>query len=208
MAHDGREGVDKAKSDHFDLIFMDISMPVMDGRVATREIRKGNGRSAQSPIVALTANAMVDEQTNFEADGMNGVLTKPLSRTSLRETLAIHQFGTGPAEQPAFAIAHVRETRDALGEEAFAKLRMRFMDEVDDLLDWLHSDVPQDFLEVANRAHKVAGSAAVFGAIGLRETLKNIETAAKAGNNRQISQHLRELDPVWSRTKTALLTGN
>lgn len=86
-AHDGKQGVEASKSTRFDLILMDISMPVMDGRAATRAIRGQSGASQDTMIVALTANAMIEEQSEFMNDGMNSILTKPLSRDALRELL-------------------------------------------------------------------------------------------------------------------------
>ena len=81
-AHDGLQGVHTAQSKNFDLILMDISMPVMDGRTATRTIRSGQGASADTKIVALTANAMEEERKSFKEDGMNGILTKPLTKAA------------------------------------------------------------------------------------------------------------------------------
>jgi CheY-like chemotaxis protein len=204
LAHDGREGVELSKSSRFDLIFMDISMPIMDGRVATREIRKSHGASARTPIVALTANAMATEQENFMSDGMNGVLTKPLSRAALRNTLASHQPDRQTGVASPVSHQHTVETREALGEEAFVKLRTRFMREVDDLVAWLQSDDSHDYLEMAARTHKVAGSAAVFGAVQLRGALKSIETAAKTADNATIERDVFGLSGVWHDTKLAL----
>ena len=205
LAHDGREGVEMSKTRRFDLIFMDISMPVMDGRVATREIRKSEGPSADTPIVALTANAMAAEQDDFRSDGMNGILTKPLSRTALRNMLSTHQPQNHTGRASPVSHEHSAETREALGEEAFVKLRTRFMHEVDDLMAWLQSDEPQDYLEIAARSHKVAGSAAVFGALELRETLRSIEVAAKTGDNATIERIVFGLNGVWRDTKIALV---
>lgn len=86
-AHDGEKGVEASKATRFDLILMDISMPIMDGRAATRAIRGQSGASQDTMIIALTANAMIEEQSEFLKDGMNGVLTKPLSRDALRDLL-------------------------------------------------------------------------------------------------------------------------
>lgn len=205
LARDGREGVEKATGDKFDLIFMDISMPVMDGRAATREIRKGQGASANAPIIAFTANAMAGEQENFKADGMTGVLTKPLSRSALRNALTAHQPQNRTRIAASVSHDHYAETREALGEEAFVKLRTRFINEVEDHIAWLQSDETLDYLEISGRSHKVAGSAAVFGAVQLRETLRAIETAANAGDNAMIERLVFGISCVWRDTKTALL---
>ncbi|HKK97726.1 MAG TPA: ATP-binding protein, partial [Marivita sp.] len=208
-AHDGLEGTELAMKQAFDLIFMDINMPVMDGRTATRTIRASGGASAQKPIVALTANAMASEQASLLEDGMNAILTKPLSRNALREVLA-HHGATQPA--PAATAppkmvdpAHSAETRHAIGAQAFAKLTSRFAQEVDDLLDWFGSQDRHDVLEVAARSHKVAGSAAVFGAVALRDTLKSIEAAAKTGDTAALQDKMTTLPDIWAKTRRELL---
>ncbi|AGI67025.1 sensor protein histidine kinase [Octadecabacter antarcticus 307] len=205
-AHDGFEGVELSKEDEFDIILMDISMPIMDGHAATRRIRGDGGASAKTAIYALTANAMIEEQEKFLKDGMNGILTKPLSRDALRSVL--YQTGRQVDDDDAMLInhSHRAETRDALGEETFVKLRSRFVNEVDKLEVWLGSDEAHDFLEIASRTHKVAGSAAVFGADRLRETLKEIEAAAKLRDTEAIVERTKPLGIVWQRTKFDLVS--
>lgn len=206
VANDGSIGVELAQTEAFDLILMDISMPIMDGRVATRTIRSGNGASVHAPIFALTANAMIEEQDKFLEDGMNGILTKPLSRDALRSVLVQAEGHTVMTDATLINHDHSAETREALGEEAFVKLRSRFIGEVDDLQSWLASNATHDFLDIATRAHKVAGSAAVFGTDRLRETLKDVEASAKAGDSKAIDAHVTALGPIWSRTKVELVS--
>ena len=206
LASDGREGVERSQAETFDLIFMDISMPVMDGRVATRTIRAGGGASANTPIIALTANAVAEEQEDFKTDGMNGLLTKPLSRSALRDALLTHQ-PIAPADVASpISHDHNAETRAALGEVAFVKLRGRFVNEVEDLIDWLQTDEKLDYIEVAARSHKVAGSASVFGATQLNDALKALETGAKAGDYAKVERIVFGLGGTWQDTKAALLS--
>ncbi|MBO6729412.1 MAG: response regulator [Maricaulis sp.] len=78
-AHDGKQGVDAVVDSAFDLVLMDMRMPVMDGLEATRQIRAlGNGRSTL-PIVALTANATEEDARACRAAGMNSFAAKPLN---------------------------------------------------------------------------------------------------------------------------------
>ena len=90
-AENGKIALDKMATspvDYYDMILMDIMMPVMDGLEATREIRKLNRPDARTiPIVAMTANAFEEEQKKSIASGMNEHLTKPLSMEKLEETL-------------------------------------------------------------------------------------------------------------------------
>jgi PAS domain S-box-containing protein len=85
-AVDGREGVDRVSSQPFDLVLMDIQMPVMDGLTATRQIRLDR-RLKALPIIAMTAHAMSgDRQRSLDA-GMNDHITKPISFDELTGTL-------------------------------------------------------------------------------------------------------------------------
>lgn len=203
-AHDGLHGAELAAVQKFDLIFMDINMPVMDGRTATRQIRAQGGASSQAPIVALTANAMERDRSDLINDGMNAILTKPLSRDALRATLAQQGHAVSVVEPIYVDSEQSAETRQALGQQAFAKLISRFAQEVEELVDWLGSDASQDYLEVAARSHKIAGSAAVFGAVKLRETLKQIEVAAKTGKGDDLKLFIAAIPAVWAETRSRL----
>lgn len=87
FADDGRQAVEMWKSLHPDLIFMDISMPELDGCAAAAEIRSVEGGRARVPIIAVTAHAMEDDTIRFLAAGMDRHLTKPLRKSALVEVL-------------------------------------------------------------------------------------------------------------------------
>ena len=76
-AHNGQEAVQKAREKHYDIIVMDIQMPLMDGYEATKVIRTLDGYQ-HTPIVAMTANVMSDDKEASLAAGMNSHLTKPI----------------------------------------------------------------------------------------------------------------------------------
>ena len=83
MAEHGGLGVEAARQGGFDLILMDIQMPVMDGLEATRRIRALEGPAALVPIVGLTANAMAHQRETYVAAGMDGLVAKPISPAAL-----------------------------------------------------------------------------------------------------------------------------
>lgn len=90
IARNGQEALDTAREQHFDLIFMDCQMPVMDGYQATRELRMfANDTATPSdvPIIALSANAMKGDDELCFAAGMNDHVAKPISKQCLQEVL-------------------------------------------------------------------------------------------------------------------------
>lgn len=86
IAEDGQAGVNMAGSESPDLILMDLSLPILDGWEATRQI-KGNSATAEIPVIALTAHAMQgDEEKALEA-GCNDYDTKPVNFKRLLEKI-------------------------------------------------------------------------------------------------------------------------
>lgn len=95
FADNGQIGVEKAMQKEYDVILMDIQMPVMDGYTATRELRK-QGNIA--PIIALTGYAMKEDQARCFEVGCTDYLAKPFDRKSLIECVSRHVHSTGSAQ--------------------------------------------------------------------------------------------------------------
>jgi PAS domain S-box-containing protein len=87
-AENGAEGVERACAEPFDLIFMDIQMPVMDGIAATREIRALSGPAGRTPILAVTANVLPRQVEAYLQAGMDGCVAKPVSPAALMAEIA------------------------------------------------------------------------------------------------------------------------
>ncbi len=86
IAETGREGVDRVMTEPYDLVLMDIQMPVLDGLTATKLIRS-DGRFRDLPIIAMTAHAMSGDREKSLAAGMNDHITKPINPDKLTEAL-------------------------------------------------------------------------------------------------------------------------
>jgi CheY-like chemotaxis protein/HPt (histidine-containing phosphotransfer) domain-containing protein len=99
---DGRAAVDRFAASNFDLILMDVRMPVMDGLDATRAIRAlERERNAPAiPIVALTANASLQDVERSSMAGCDGHLSKPVSKIELLRTIEKYRRQTPPPEGP------------------------------------------------------------------------------------------------------------
>lgn len=93
MAVDGAEAIEKFKADDFDLVLMDVQMPILDGYSATKEIRKWEKeyRHRHSPIVAFTAHAFEEDIDASRAAGCDDHLTKPLKRDKLLKLISKYQ---------------------------------------------------------------------------------------------------------------------
>lgn len=94
MALDGLEGLEMARRERPDLILMDMSLPVMDGLEATRQVKAAPGTRA-IPIIALTANALVEDREKALAAGCDDFDTKPVELPRLLEKIKNQLGGNG-----------------------------------------------------------------------------------------------------------------
>jgi CheY-like chemotaxis protein len=126
IANDGTEALEAVKRSQFDLVLMDVQMPVMDGLQAATAIRALGGRYRDLPIVAVTANSLPENRTEYEAAGMTHYLAKPFSPDDL--SLVLRQaagkdvaripsasFRPAPSPKPADP-AQERAKDEAMGE--------------------------------------------------------------------------------------------
>ena len=98
---DGAEAVQAMQTGAYDLVLMDVHMPVMDGLTATREIRRMQaGTGHRTPILALTANADPRDETAYLAAGMDGVAQKPIQPEALLNAIRL-VLSRGEAAQAA-----------------------------------------------------------------------------------------------------------
>jgi len=99
-AEHGAVAVEKFKTDQYDLVIMDIEMPVMDGYVATAKIRQweAENRRQETPIIALTAHALIEHVHKSMAVGCNSHLAKPIKKEEL--LAAIHKYGRARPSSP------------------------------------------------------------------------------------------------------------
>ncbi|MGZ9113007.1 MAG: response regulator [Brevundimonas sp.] len=93
-ANDGLQGLEAAACGDWDVILMDIQMPVMDGVTATRRIRALTGTAASAPIIALTANTLAEQMRSYREAGMDDCIAKPVNMVELL-TKTTHWGGCG-----------------------------------------------------------------------------------------------------------------
>jgi signal transduction histidine kinase/ActR/RegA family two-component response regulator len=101
IAADGRHAVEMCSTGAFDLILMDVHMPVLDGFEATARIRAvDRSKNIRTPIIALTANAMNGDRERCLEAGMDGYISKPVGRDELLDTIARFALNSQPALSP------------------------------------------------------------------------------------------------------------
>jgi CheY-like chemotaxis protein len=115
FAQNGEEAVQLASEQQYDIILMDLQMPVMDGYEATRCIRAMGGHHTGVPIIALTADVVADVRQRAKEAGMNDYLSKPFVPENLNATLARHLN----IEMPRHPQAGASENTAKQEEDAF-----------------------------------------------------------------------------------------
>jgi two-component system sensor histidine kinase BarA len=112
-ASSGFEALSKAREKPFDLVFMDLQMPGMDGVETTARLRDMDTKAHRTPIIALTAHAQTDEQDRLVKGSFDGYMVKPISSSQLRET--IREYTNYQCESPGQGshtnIPEIRDTR-------------------------------------------------------------------------------------------------
>jgi len=211
-AVDGEQGLQSAQTSTYDLILMDISMPVMDGLEATKAIRKSEAKGQAVPIIALTAHAMPAEKEQFLAAGMDDIVTKPVSRQKLRNILqGISDNQSRSADHPGMSVpdpageiidhTHLNELAGTLGEEKTSALIQNFLSEMENDVARIIAEIDSGQMrqELRGKVHHAAGSAALLGAKSLHAALSGLETQLhdlESGNT--ISSD--ELTSTWAET--------
>ncbi|MFT6772615.1 MAG: PAS domain S-box-containing protein [Paracoccaceae bacterium] len=222
MASNGQLGVEAAEAWAYDLILMDISMPGMDGVAATKAIREGNGPSARTTILGLTAHALPEEQKRFRDAGMDGCLTKPLRLTTLVDALAQLEAAAArpaPAQDApeAFDDEFEDDDEDIMDSDVLAELSMTFAaPELASLLLRAAAETREMSAEIAAMAdraelsnlrpviHKLAGTVGLVGGKRLHAVLFAAESACKSEDLAEAMAAIAQLPPLADATAEAL----
>jgi two-component system, sensor histidine kinase and response regulator len=216
VAGHGADGVAACQQRHFDIVLMDLQMPVMDGMTATRRIREWE-TTGHIPIIALTANAMTGDRELCEAAGMDGYLTKPIEVERLRNVLT--RFGlekndadTAAAAPPA-PPANLKPPVDLRGfrsitndDEAFAQeLAIMFIASGEQqLADMAAAAAQSNRMALARSAHQLKGACANIHAHALKALAERMENDSIAGDARALEHCNALLRQEFERVKQFL----
>jgi CheY-like chemotaxis protein len=188
---DGAQAVAAYQRESWGFILMDMQMPVMDGLEATRRIRELEGTEQHTPIVALTANAMMGQLERCLEAGMDDYLTKPLDISRLQDVLDRFIGGTAVAAQ----FVKSSDTRDDSVRARLAEIAgddHEFAAELVEtfvvggeanLLEIHAAAIAKDCSALARAAHKLKGACANLHIDSLAMLTLDVETRAKAGQD-------------------------
>ncbi|HYC05067.1 MAG TPA: ATP-binding protein [Azospirillaceae bacterium] len=177
---DGRAAVERLASGAvFDIVLMDLQMPVMDGIEATRAIRGMPGPTADIPVVALSADVLPENRAAQAGAGLDGFLPKPVEWEALARIVA----DAAARRPPLLDGAAVAQLRAVIGGEALARMVAALADQLDEEMPRLRAAVERGETDRALRlVHAIRGSAGSFGAVRLCHALGGVKDRIAAGD--------------------------
>jgi signal transduction histidine kinase/CheY-like chemotaxis protein len=206
FAENGEEAVRAAQQQDFDIVLMDLHMPVMDGFAATRAIRALPLPRGAMPIVALTADAFQESQDQARQAGMDEMLTKPAHLPQLRELLTRYG-GTGSPTPPAglpppvdgsadiVDRAMVAQFHASLSPQKYATLLASFFDaHAGTVLRLRELVAAGDRSSVWSQVHALKGAALSLGLRAVVEHAEALKQAAADGDHPALAPKLEELE--------------
>jgi len=222
IAENGEMAARMFREGHYDIVLMDVEMPVMDGYQATGEIRRFEKEtgSPATPVLALTAHAFAEMAVRGAEAGFTALLTKPIRKVTLLEALAEHGkknagVATGAAEnvalsrtRPTIAASPLVKTTSGTGTAEVPETLVRNMIQVEEgmedvvpgYLEKRRAEVPvyaealarDDFDSIKRLAHKMRGTGSGYGFPVLTELGSAMEKAAIGGDSAQIRESLQQ----------------
>lgn len=189
FVENGQDAVNAWRSGNFDIVLMDIQMPVMDGLEATREIRAleaASGRTA-IPILALTAYAGADDVRRSHEAGCTAHISKPVSRQRLLDAISAHR-----------PPSHSRTDGGTIAPDLSAFVPEYLSDRHEDLHRIRECLQSSAFVEIRNIAHRMKGSGASFGFPRLTDIGAEMEAAAAQSDRTTLIRLSEDLSAALS----------
>jgi CheY-like chemotaxis protein/HPt (histidine-containing phosphotransfer) domain-containing protein len=209
LAVDGLQAVEAAGQGEFDLIFMDIQMPNMNGYDAARKLRE---MGVQTPIVAVTASALQEEQKKAIAAGMNQCLTKPFKKKDLLPVLKAWLRGPSGRQETveresgkqSGTVFDFSKAVDAFmgREDVVRSVTSSFLEKLTDQLSQIPAALDSGDLErVRQEAHSIKGGAWNLEARPLGDAAHKLEDTSKVGDRDAAGTAFRKLQEEYEKFK-------
>ncbi len=190
IVENGKLAVEEALTEDFDLIFLDIQMPVMDGFEALKQLRENNYKK---PVFAMTANTMKKDQDKCFTAGFDGFISKPIDKNDLYSVIidylkAVEESTT----QPSFITSDI-----LLNEPQIIDLVDAFLERIPEIMDVINQAYTEkDWEEIAEQIHQMKGIGGAFGYSIITKISEKIEFALTAQDTDQIKLLIDDLNTV------------
>ena len=200
FVENGEMAVEKAQSQRFDLILMDMQMPVMDGLAATKLIREAELKEQRQPIpvLALTANALQADVQRSLAVGCTTHISKPVTKKALLTAINKHIRPSGGAEVSPAPVIDIPPGLEAASRRYIQSRKA----EVPHLIELA---AEQNFAQLRILAHNMKGTGTSYGFPDLTRLGRLVECSAKEQNAGALSGQLRELSVYVQEAEKAVL---
>jgi PAS domain S-box-containing protein len=217
IANNGQEALESLHRQAYDLVFMDVQMPIMDGLEATRKIREKWGKSGYPWIIAMTAHARESDRQDCLKAGMNDYITKPIRVEAIVKALT----KLGDKSQPEKLMINSVETEantSPIDQKIWQNLIELAGDDVEEFLTEIVDNYLQDSPErlqaiidaiaienaedLEKAAHALASSSISIGANNLGQICREVEFSARDGQI--MSEKMTEIEAEFMRVKSAL----
>ncbi|MBX9655630.1 response regulator [bacterium] len=205
-AENGKEAVDRVNENDFNVIVMDMQMPIMDGYTATRAIRK---KGIETPILALTASAMSGDEQKCRQAGCSGYLSKPVEVSDLLRVVAeADRSSSIKVEPPAtVTVEHVTLNDDSpiystvmVQNEVIREIIQEFLDEVEERVEEIANAInSNDREKTSNLAHKLKGCAGSAGFLPLSLCCGRLQELAAMGSEKELQKTIDETRAIARR---------
>lgn len=234
LVENGLMALEKVKQQNYDVIFMDIQMPEMDGLEATRQIHNLLPADKCPRIIALTANAIIGDREHYLAAGLDDYISKPIDFndliTALEKCKSLDHPLPKAAEEPARAetraeaaqeiqieepvepvilnpkgLERLRKTLGKRADEMISGVLEQFFEDADEMLKQGQRALNEQRLEDLRRAaHTLKSNALSFGAVQLGESCRQLEMLAKQGSMDGAQELLERIGSEYIQAQEAL----
>jgi PAS domain S-box-containing protein len=213
VVSNGAEVLEALARQRYDVVLMDVEMPVMDGLEASRRINRGWPAAQRPRIIAMTANAMQGDRETCLAAGMDDYLSKPIRREELAAALARSEsVGVSADASPTAGEVDDAEPVDlaqieaAVGDPVFVReLISTFLNDAPGLVGTLRSSLEQRNSEELRRAaHTLKSNGRTFGAIELASLSEELEFSAHRGSLTSADDLVTRIEKEYARVAGAL----
>jgi PAS domain S-box-containing protein len=210
LVENGKRAIELAAKNKYDLIFMDIQMPEMDGVTATRKIKEMD-LEVQPPMVAMTAYSMKEDKERFLSQGLDDYVAKPIRANDLlnkvRQWVLDEQIFNGNGDEweehgEILNMDTVNQLIDLGGEEMVHQVFNDFLEETTEQVgSSIEAEAKDDYEEIRRHLHTLKGNAGTLGVEKLSKQAELIEKNIKNENYKTLEEDLKLLNLTFEEFK-------